>query len=175
MSDEILVGVVSGLLATGIFSFTLFFVSVLWRKQIEPWWENKLYQDARIDGEWVTELEAQQTDKDVEVASINQVGHSICGNITCTQGPDEGRKYKFKGTFRNQILTGYYWNTKKTSIDSGSFSLRLENDGERLKGYTSYYHDDSHNIISRKYTWVRRVNEQRPNDSIQPTADASTD
>lgn len=175
MSDPLLVGVVSGLVATGIFSFSVFFLSVVWRKIIEPWWENKLYKDARIDGEWLTKLEAKKTENDVEVVSIIQVGHAINGDIACTQGPDEGKKYKFKGTFRNQILTGHYWNTKKTSIDSGSFSLRLENDGARLKGYTSYYHDETHNIIAREYTWVRRGTADCSNKSMQPTADAPAD
>lgn len=175
MSDPMLVGVISGLVATGIFSFSVFVASVAWRKIIEPWWENKLYQDARIDGEWVTTLEAKSTEDDVEVVTVTQVGHNIIGDIACTQGPDEGKRYKFKGTFRNQILTGHYWNTKKTSIDSGSFSLRLENDGSRLKGFTSYYHDDTHNIIAREYTWVRRGSAISSNKSMQPTPSAAAD
>lgn len=156
MNDQMIIGVYSGLLATGIFSFVVFVCSVIWRKVISPWWENKLYQDARIDGEWVAEINAKTTDNDIEVITISQVGHDIRGDIVCTQGPDEGRKYKFNGTFRNQILTAYYWNTKKTSIDSGTFSLRLENDGEELRGFTSYYHDTGHSIIAREYHWKRR-------------------
>ena len=121
MDDQITIGIISGLLATGIFSFVVFVCSVIWRKIVSPWWENKLYQDARIDGEWIAEIEAKNTDNDIEVITISQIGHDICGDIACTQGPDEGKKYKFTGVFRNQILTAYYWNTKNTSVDRGAF------------------------------------------------------
>lgn len=156
LSEQLVIGVTAGLFAAGILAISSFLVRVVWRTQVEPWWENKLYGDARLDGEWIAELKAESTNNDCETVTVEQVGHNISGKIVCTNGPDEGRRYQFVGTFKNQILTGYYWNIRKTSIDSGSFSLRLENDGNRLKGWSSYYHDTGHQIVSREYEWNRR-------------------
>lgn len=41
-------GIISGLIT----ALLLFVFAILWRKNIEPWFENLLYQDVCIEGEW---------------------------------------------------------------------------------------------------------------------------
>ncbi|MBO1927196.1 hypothetical protein J3998_06360 [Thiomicrorhabdus sp. 6S2-11] len=46
--DSLAGGIVSGLIT----ALLLFVFAILWRKNIEPWFENLLYQDVCIEGEW---------------------------------------------------------------------------------------------------------------------------
>ena len=153
--DQLSIGVISGLVSAALFGLILFLIRTVWKRHIEPWWENKVYSDARIDGQWMSSLHTQSTQSDRELIAVTQTGHNIEGDIQCVSGPDEGRAYKFVGCIKNQILSAYYWNVDRRSIDSGSFSLRLEADGGQLKGHTVYYHDLSHSLVSREYTWTR--------------------
>lgn len=41
-------GIISGVVAT----FLVFVFAILWRKNINPWFENLLYQDVCVEGEW---------------------------------------------------------------------------------------------------------------------------
>ena len=153
--EQMSIGVISGLVSAGLFGAILFLIRTVWKGYIEPWWENKLYSDARIDGQWMSSLHAESTEPDKELITIRQTGHNVEGDIQCVSGPDEGRAYKFIGCIKNQIFSGYYWNVDRRSIDSGSFSLRLEEDGGKLRGHTVYYNDSSHSLLSREYTWIR--------------------
>lgn len=46
--DSLAGGIISGLIT----ALLLFVFAILWRKNIEPWFENLLYQDVCIEGEW---------------------------------------------------------------------------------------------------------------------------
>jgi hypothetical protein len=153
---ELTIGVVSGIVTSALIGLSVFLVRTIWKSRVQPWWENTLYQDARIDGEWTSTLKAESTDSDEEVVNVRQTGHQIQGDITCIAGPDKGRSYAFVGCIKNQILSGYYWNIDRTSIDSGSFSLHLEDNGSALRGYSVYYNDATNMLVSRSYSWVRR-------------------
>jgi hypothetical protein len=153
--NEITIGVISGIVSSVILGVLYFLIQTVWKMHVEPWWENKLYGDARVDGRWMSEIHTESTPPDKELITVRQTGHNVEGEIQCVSGPDKGRAYNFTGCIRNQILSGYYWNTDKHSIDSGSFSMRLEMDGSRLVGHTVYYHDDDHSLLSRVYDWNR--------------------
>lgn len=186
-AESVVAGIVAAV-SLGVFNWVL---RVVWRSNISPWWENLAYSDARIDGTWETKLTTELDSDYREVAKIRQVGHQVTGTIECTSGVDKGNAYEFIGTIRNTILSAYYWNTDKTALDSGSFSLRLESNGDRLRGYTSYYFDNDHSLKSREYCWTRhrtvdhdtkrsKVNSGRPalstssdNASVPPARDVS--
>ncbi|HEY9032113.1 MAG TPA: hypothetical protein VIM93_12185 [Kangiella sp.] len=180
--EQLGTGIVAGIISATILGLALYLIKSAWKAKIEPWWENKLYGDARIDGEWKSELHATETEPDIEEVTIRQTGHKVEGDISCTSGPDSGRKYRFTGCIKNQILSGYYWNIDKTSIDSGSFSLRLEQDGCVLVGHTVYYNDQKHSLLSRQYTWTRnrmpvgQSTIEKPNETgRRPQQDAQQD
>jgi hypothetical protein len=118
--EQLTIGVISGVVAAALFGLLVFLLRAVWKSRVEPWWENKLYEDARIDGEWTSTLHAESTSSDEEVVNVRQTGHNIKGDIKCIAGPDKGRSYAFVGCIKNQILSGYYWNIDRTSIDSGS-------------------------------------------------------
>lgn len=147
--------VVSGVVAAVLLGTFNWIVREIWRHRVSPWWENMAYSDARVDGEWETKLTTEMDSDYREIARVQQVGHSVVGTIECISGVDRGNKYEFSGSIRNTILSAHYWNTDKTALDSGSFTLRLECNGERLAGFTSYYFDNDHSLKSREYCWTR--------------------
>lgn len=51
-STPIFSSLASGIISGLITALLLFVFAVLWRKNIEPWFENLLYQDVCIEGEW---------------------------------------------------------------------------------------------------------------------------
>jgi len=52
ISSNILLGIIAGVTATGI---TLFIRS-FWRKAMIPWYEERVYKDAKIEGSWDGEI-----------------------------------------------------------------------------------------------------------------------
>lgn len=152
LSTSIFSGIISAVLVTFMYWLTKF----LWVKQLRPFWENLLYSDIRINGTWIAQLTTPVVAEYKEEVTVNQTGHKIDGTIICTVGPDLGRKYKFSGTFRNSMLSAFFWVENSTTLDTGSFSLRIENNGSRLAGFTTYYFDDDHKLVSREYIWMRK-------------------
>jgi hypothetical protein len=166
-SGQFMLSVIAGLVSASALGIVLWLIRVVWKNNIEPWWENKLYSDARIDGVWETKLVTEDQSDYREEAWIVQTGHSIRGTLYCTVGIDKGRSYKFAGVIRNTILSAYYWNSDKTAIDSGSFALRLEDNGDKLSGHTIYYYDTDHTLMPREYIWTRKKSPS--NSGVQPT------
>ncbi len=155
-SDQFLMSIVAGLVSALTLGIVLWLIRVVWKSRIEPWWENRLYSDARIDGAWETKLITTEEPCDYhEVARATQTGHSLEGTLDCIVGPDKGNVCQFVGVIRNNIVSAYYWNRDKSSIDSGSFALRLEGNGKKLVGHTAYYYDYDHSLVSREYVWSR--------------------
>ena len=154
-SEEFLNSVVTGAFGAAFLALLNWIVKELWNSKVSPWYENKIYSDARVDGLWETRLVTQIESTYKERAVITQVGHHITGTLECVDGVDRGNSYKFVGVMRNTILSAYYWNTKSSALDSGSFTLRLEENGEKLVGFTTYYYDVDHSLKSRDYIWKR--------------------
>lgn len=170
-SFAFLESVIAGVVAAVLLGTFNWIVKELWRSRISPWWENMTYSDARVDGDWETKLTTELDDDYREIVRVEQIGHTVSGTIECVSGVDRGNKYAFQGTIRNTILSAHYWNTDKTALDSGSFSLRLEKNGEHLTGFTSYYFDNDHSLKSRAYHWeriYRLPNELKRRLSVEP-------
>ena len=51
-SADIMNSIASGIISGLVTAFLLFVFAILWRKNITPWFENLLYQDVCIEGEW---------------------------------------------------------------------------------------------------------------------------
>lgn len=152
--NAVVTGIVAGLVTAGL----LWLGRAVWKDQVEPWWENLVYKDTRLDGSnWHAVLETDVVEKYEEDVSLKQVGHKVYGTMTCVEGPesDKGHSYKFNGSFRNSILSATYFATDRSALDCGSFSLQLKDNGNKLEGHVSYYFDPDHLIMSRPYVWTR--------------------
>ncbi|MEM9556493.1 MAG: hypothetical protein AAGC60_19705 [Acidobacteriota bacterium] len=154
-----LTGVISGLIAT----FLVFVLRAIWIRIIEPWYEEKVYQDARIEGTWLSEIRFPAGEVNKHRMTINQVGHKISGRTICYEGYSEGQSYLLSGTFHNLILTITYRIDNPRRIERGSLVLMLFDDGKQLKGQVSFYDDKQHRILTTECSWVAEL----PADSVQ--------
>lgn len=158
MSDNILAGLVSGLLVT----FLVVVVRTIWYTTIIPWFENRVYKDVLIEGRWFS-LYPTVVGERQETVSLERHGHEVSGSIICNSGSDEGEKYNVHGSFRNMILSLIYENADKAKVDRGTITLKCINSGERLSGQISTYHHRTDSIISGQVIWFRTKEDQEKN------------
>jgi hypothetical protein len=148
MSD-ITIGIVSGLVTSVI----IFFAQVIYFKALQPWLEELLYRDLRVEGRWLVEYpEAKEFTEAVE---LKRQGHRVNGTIVVTGGPDHGRVYIVVGTFKNLILTLSFAGQDATRLDRGTYTVKTTKNGQNLLGFSTFYQDDEDAIICMKCNWTR--------------------
>ncbi len=146
--------IVAGLVAASIYALAVFLFQTAWKTHCEPWFENKVYQDAQIEGQWEISYEVGVIRK--ELVTLKRRAHGVTGEIVGIEGPDIGKTYQLSGIFKNLLLTASYSSTDKKSLDRGTFTLQLANNGGSLEGSSSYYDDDTHKITSDECIWSRK-------------------
>ena len=153
MNVEIIPILIGGVLSALIATFLVFTGSKYWSKVIVPWYEDRVYKDIRIEGEWTTSGE-EEDETFNEVAKVSQKANRVWGDIIykTTSGVTE---YEFEGEFKNLILTARYWVKRENNLDRGTFTLMLRNNGRILKGFYAWYSDEQNDVISGKYEWSR--------------------
>lgn len=158
MSDivfSLVTGLVSGLIAT---FFAVGFAR-FWKTVVEPWFENMVYKDARVEGRWLARgtfdfLNLGQVEEEFSV-TLRRIGHHVCGTAVCVSGPDKGLTYHLDGTFRNLLLTCTYTSQNSAALDRGVYSLMLLNNGKTLRGHCLYYCYLEHDVRTCAYEWNR--------------------
>src|SRR5271166_3798072 len=108
LAFSLVTGIISGVIAT----FLIVIFAWFWRTVVEPWYENLVYKDARIEGRWgakgIFDFLGQGRLEEEFTWTLTRVGHSVKGIIVCVSGPDKGLTYDVVGTFRNLVLTATY-------------------------------------------------------------------
>lgn len=150
MQENLVAGLVSGLIVT---FFVLVFRS-FWYSVIIPWFEDRVYKDIRIEGKWFG-LYPETYDLRQDVIVIKRRGHSVTGNMICTNGADEGEEYSICGSFRNLLLPLTYESTDKSKSDRGSITLKCVRNGERLSGKIALYQTLNDSIVAGNILWFR--------------------
>jgi hypothetical protein len=148
--EQLATGLISGLVVT--------FIAILgrsvWAKVVVPWFEERVYKDAHIEGKWFS-LYPESPRIRQEVINLERHGHQISGTMICINGGDKGEKYNLSGSFRNLILPLTYESTEKGKTDRGSLTLMCLANGEVLKGQIANY-DTNHNTVqSAGVIWYR--------------------
>lgn len=147
---SLLVGTLGGLVATLLtVTFRNYWVSVF-----IPWYEERLYRDAKIEGNWKSEK--RKGSSNILFMQIARKSYSVNGTFTYIEGCDQGKTYKFNGEFRNLILTANYSSTISSQLDRGTLALMLVHNGDKLKGILSYYLDPESKISSYELTFDRQ-------------------
>jgi hypothetical protein len=148
--ETIGVGIVSGIFVT----FIVFVFQCLWVNAIQPWYEERVYKDARIEGGWKITYPSLECEEHVE---LKRKGHTVTGVVIVMHGNDQGKSYKLEGTFKNLILTASYSADNPRTLDRGSFALLLGDNGNRLRGHSVIYHDEKNSMDSAPCVWNREV------------------
>lgn len=135
IAGAIVWGVAAGILTAVI----LFAIRELWLQVFTPWYEERLYRGAKIEGFWRSTTNYQDGGSNQMVYHFQRKGHRIWGDISCIEGIDKGRKWNFYGQFKDLILTFHYESAHPRVLDKGSASLMLTHNGEKLEGHLVYY------------------------------------
>lgn len=140
LSFNLILGIVSGLVAT----FLTMFIRSYWNKVILPWYEERIYKDAHIEGKWLGEF-SHSADEHVShyIFNIRRESHHISGEMI---SKDSGTLYTLQGEFRNMILTLTYTSTILRAVDRGCFTFLLTNNGRELAGYGAFYYSPTRQI-----------------------------
>jgi len=147
--DAVILGIISGLITT----FIVIVIQKLWGSVIEPWYEERIYKDAKIEGIW----EGVYPDLDLkEIVTLKRNSHHIEGVIAIVEGPDQGKTYEITGTFKNLILSASYSAIDRKSLDRGAYTMMLKNNGDKLVGFSAFYEDDLNAVVSGQCTWTRK-------------------
>lgn len=147
--NGIVIGVISGVIVV-IFTWLL---RTLWIHVVEPWYEDRVYKDAAVEGAWV--ISSDDCSDRKERIELFRKGHSVWGDIICTGGPDEGSVYAFEGVFRNTILTGTYKAKNPGLLDRGTYTLLLTRNGMEFEGYAALYSDEECKVVSGESVWKK--------------------
>jgi len=106
-----------------------------------------------VRGHWTTTflLDGKQVD---ECVLARQLVDRVWGRITLDA---KKRKYRFQGSIRSDVLVATYElnDAKPQAMDRGSFTLKLNNDGDRMVGCFSWTCDKTGEVRSDKYEWKR--------------------
>lgn len=131
----------------------------VWRKSIVPWFEEKAYADAQIEGKWTSRVtySTGPDDWDEFVVTIHRNGHRVEADHSCTAGANVGHDYAFKGTFGSLILTGSYASKDVARVARGTLTLRLLKNGTSLEGVEAIYSPRNDSIFNAKVVAVRQV------------------
>lgn len=150
MQDSIIAGLISGLIVT---LFIIVF-KLLWDYNIVPWFEERIYKDAFIEGTWFS-LHPDEYNLRQEIITLKRTGHSITGTMVCVNGKDKGEEYILHGSFKNMILPLIYESSDTSKTDRGNITLKSISNGEILRGKISLYNTGSDNITSGSIIWFR--------------------
>ena len=150
MLENFTIGITAGLVVT---IFALVFRG-FWNAVIVPWFEERVYKDAKIEGKWFG-LYPNQPGPKQDVIVLKRRGHEISGKMICTKGPDEGEEYTLCGSFRNMILPLTYESSDTSKTDRGSLTLMCIRNGERLSGKLASYNTYDDSIETVSILWFR--------------------
>jgi len=151
MKENIIAGLTSGL-------FVSLFILVFrhfWNAVVIPWFEERVYKDAKIEGKWYSIYTENGMQHRREVISLKRHGHFIKGTVICGSGLDKGEEYTVSGSFRNMILPLVYENTDNSNTDRGTITLKSNHSGKRFSGKVSYYDGPTDNILDSNVIWFR--------------------
>jgi hypothetical protein len=90
--------------------------------------------------------------QDTYILEINPKGRRITGTLKDFVGPDKGYEFDIEGTFKDLILT-FMW-TKKgpRSLESGTTTAKLVQDGSQLEGHGLYIEPDDGKVYTSTFT-----------------------
>lgn len=121
---SLLVGIISSIFATAL----LVAVAELTRRILLPWYADKIYRGARVEGQWhVSSVEA----KSMSGAPISmdlqlkQRGDVVTGTYSHRSSDGEITSYEFSGQIRDRYLAAKIVPASEHQVDMGALLLYL--------------------------------------------------
>lgn len=111
------------------------------------------YQD--VSGVWRANSVLESGVKFVDETTIEQHGHKIEGTsryyLEDKDGNVEIKEFEIHGVVKNDLVSGYYLNRNRRQKGSGSFTYRIQSDGNKLVGQGIFYSVDDNDIFEQDY------------------------
>ena len=138
LAIEFVNGIVGGLVAT----FLTLVIHRMWLSIVIPWYEERVYQDVHFEGAWsAREIFSDTTPNETDefVMEFRRKGHRVEATSTCTAGPDRGKVYLHSGSFKNLILTLTWVPQETRSLERGTLTVKLVENGKKFEGHGVFY------------------------------------
>ena len=157
---SIITGVVSGIITSGL----LLILTKIFDKIVIPWYQALIYKGINIEGTWFIYFDHPQVKKikkSENTATITQKGHKITGEIILTMQPNgdkltESKILVLNGCFSNNDLILSYECKDNRRIGAGTYVMKLAEDGNKLKGISTYVNSIAADIVSLPQIWIRK-------------------
>lgn len=147
--NEFLIGIASGVTATGI----VFFI----KKNmflIQNWRNEELIRVARlIEGKWqATETFSDDNSNSEFTMNLKcSLDQAVTGTQVCTSGFDKNQEFELTGSFRDTVLT-FMWRKKgERALESGATTVKLVREGV-LEGHGLYINPADGKVYTSTFT-----------------------
>jgi hypothetical protein len=105
-----------------------------------------------VRGAWKASFQTT-SQKFIEQVEVSQFLHWVWGTITDNE---THRKYSFRGRLREKVFVATYEvEGDRAALDLGSFTLRLEDNGKKLKGSYAWLDRQKADVDNGIYVWER--------------------
>ncbi len=161
LASNILLGVVSGLVT----AITIYLFSVVWKKQIVPWYEQRVYKGVTLQGTWalVDTQKTEPTDRrwtQIETFDISQTAQHISGTLTLS--PKESVQgnvvaLTVTGEITDRFVTMLMKSPSQNRLAYGVLLGQVVGDGNRIEGQTAYYDVEENVIAAAKVIYQRQT------------------
>jgi hypothetical protein len=75
---------------------------------------------------------------------------------TCLEGPDRGKVYEFGGSFKNLILTLSWMPRDDTSLERGTLTVKLVENGRKFVSHGAFYSPATERVHASTFEAVRQ-------------------
>ena len=162
--ESVSLTVIAGIIAAVIGSALLYFVTVVWRKILLPWIEDKKYRGIRIDGTWSlkddgSEGGSQYTQR--ETLNLDQKATSLSGRlilVSKTAGAQSDRTLDVTGVVQDRFVIITCLPSNRRDLGYMVFLGEVSGDGTQIKGQASYRSTLTDQIDSTSAVYVRQPN-----------------
>ncbi|MGY0613424.1 hypothetical protein [Luteimonas sp. A501] len=136
---SLIVGIVSSLIATALFISG----SELLRRVALPWYADKIYRGARIDGRWEAfEFDGQPIEAPMQL-DLMQRGDTVSGTYSHKNNSGTTDIYEISGRIRDGYFLATFTPQSNRHIDGGTMLMFISNkkDNFLMTGSTLYFGD----------------------------------
>jgi hypothetical protein len=142
ITSDMVLGIVSGIV-TGMLIYSF---SILWKRILVPWYEERVYRGLDISGEWNVKHphpdEADMQWAQAGVLTLRQTAHRLTGTMTLTPkdtNSNETRTFLFSGEISDRFIWAWMSHSERSRLGYAVALLEVVGDGRSLKGRQVHY------------------------------------
>jgi hypothetical protein len=154
---------IPSIIASLIASFLFFALGYIWKDYVLVKVMNIIYKGVKINGTWKA-VQGSVSAKGYELScpsvytfNLNQISDKIKGSATAEFGKRKRQivKYSVNGTINDRFVCLSLKLQEKNRISHSNFLLEVVGNGEKMKGFMSFYALRSEEINSIEIYWEK--------------------